>query len=122
VFATGLVFLFLFRRTWQHVYPYDFPLMLIGGLMMIGTGALLLLSSVIADRTAYYLVPLQAAMLARIPYLPIRSGRPLYFITPYAVFLVVFIGWMSMSSLFRDCYVPYKTWLFGGHTSEESQI
>jgi EpsG-like putative glucosyltransferase len=122
VFVTGLVFLFYLRRPWQHFYPYDFPLMLIGGFMMVGTGALLLLSSVIADRMGYYLVPLQAAMLARIPYLPIRSGRPLYFITPYAIFLAVFVGWMSFSSLFRDCYVPYKTWLFGGHASEESEI
>jgi hypothetical protein len=122
VFGTGTVFLFFLRRAWQQLYPYDFPLMLIGALMMVSTGALLLLSSVIADRMGYYLVPLQAAMLARIPYLPIRSGRPLYFIAPYAVFLVVFVGWMSMSSLFHTCYVPYKTWLFGGHASEESQI
>lgn len=122
IFVTGLVFLFFLRRAWQQLYPYDFPLMLIGALMMIGTGALLLLSSVIADRTGYYLIPLQAAMLARIPYLPIRSGRPLYFLTPYAVFLAVFVGWMSVSSLFHDCYVPYKTWLFGGHASEETQI
>ena len=122
IFVTGLLFLFFLRRAWQRLYPYDFPLMLLGSFMMIGTGGLLLLSSVIADRMGYYLVPLQAAMLARIPYLPIRSGRPLYFITPYAVFLVVFVGWMSMSSLFGMCYVPYKTWLFGGHANQESQI
>lgn len=122
VFGTGFVFFFLFRRAWQQFYPHDFPLMLLGAFMMFGTGALLLLSSVIADRTGYYLVPLQAAMFARIPYLPIRSGRPLYFIAPYTVFLVVFVGWMTMSSLFSLCYVPYKTWLFGGHASEESQI
>jgi hypothetical protein len=118
VFITGLFFLFMLRRPWQHLYPHDFPLMLLGALMMVATGALLLLSSVIADRMGYYLVPLQAAMLARIPYLPFRTGRPLYFIGPYAALVAVFVIWMSVSSLFPLCYVPYKTWLFGTPPSE----
>jgi hypothetical protein len=95
------------------VFPYDYQLMVLGAMIMIGTAAMLLVSSVIADRIGYYLIPLQAAMLARIPTLPLRSGRPLFFLAPYALFLAAFLGWMSFSSLFQLCYVPYRTWIFG---------
>ena len=86
---------------------------MIGSLMMLGTFALLPVSGVIADRLAYYLIPIQALIFARIPYFHWQSDRTLHVVFPYALLLLMFAVWTYFSYHFQLCYVPYKTWLFG---------
>ena len=114
VLSLSALYFFLFlRRKWRRVFPVDFKLVMIGSLMMFGAFALLPISTVIADRLAYYLIPIQTIMFARIPYFRWRSGRTLHIVFPYALLLSLFVVWTALSELFRLCYLPYQTWLFG---------
>lgn len=110
---SGAFFLLLLRGKWARSFPQDFKLAMIGALMMLACLLLLPVSSVIADRLAYYLVPIQAMIFARIPFLPIRTNRTAYAAAPYLGLLLLFVAWTSMSAVFAGCYLPYRTWLFG---------
>src|SRR5690606_33350622 len=70
--VTGAVFFALLRKHWQKTEMADYSLVSIGSLGMIALAALLPVSTVIADRLGYYFVPIQAVILARIPFLDIR--------------------------------------------------
>ena len=39
-----------------------------------------------------------------------RSG---YMLAAYSLLLFVLAFWTSRSALFEQCYVPYRSWLFG---------
>ncbi|MGB3739966.1 MAG: EpsG family protein, partial [Pontixanthobacter sp.] len=101
----GLLWGLVLRREWLQRFPKDAKLAMVGVLMMVGVIALMPLSSVIADRIAYYLMPLQAMIFARIPFLDI-SLRRIWSIAPYAMLLVLFIAWSQLSSHFDTCYLP----------------
>jgi hypothetical protein len=110
---SGLYFLWFLRRKWERDFPADFKLAMIGSLMMVGALILVPVSSVIADRLAYYLIPVQVLILTRIPYFQWRSSHQLHTVFPYALLLSMFVVWTSLSSLFDQCYRPYQTWIFG---------
>lgn len=109
---SAVYFLLFLKRKWQRIFPEDFKLAMIGALLMITMLALLPASSVIADRVAYYLIPLQAMMFARIPYLPWKTERTLHIVLPYLAVLGLFVIWSTRSFLFDVCYLPYQSWLF----------
>lgn len=109
---SGLFFLSVLQRTWSRNFPEDLALAQLGAWLMIGAVGLLPVSTVIADRFGYYLIPIQAVIFARIPFLPLRSAK-LLAAAPYVGLLLVFGVWSMRSSLFAACYVPYQTWLFG---------
>lgn len=110
---TGGYFLVLLRRKWKTKFPADFKLAIIGALIMLAIIALLPLSSVMADRLAYYLLPIQAMIFARLPFLQIRNDRAVHVAFPYVLLGVTFLVWSSISWHFAQCYLPYQTWLFG---------
>ena len=110
---SGLYFIYFLRRKWRTTYPDDFKLVMVGALIMTAALALVPVSTVIADRLAYYLIPIQAIMFARIPFLPFRSEHNLHVALPYLGLLAVFLVWASLSSHFQQCYIPYQTWIFG---------
>lgn len=110
---SGLYFLLFLRRKWRVEFPQDFKLAMIGALVMLAMLSLLPVSSIIADRLAYYLVPIQAMMFARIPFLSLRKDRSLHIALPYIITLAVFVVWTSLSGHFKQCYIPYQTWIFG---------
>jgi hypothetical protein len=111
---SGFVFLWTVRKSWQKSFPHDFKLVMIGALMMVGALVLLPLSSVIADRLAYYLTPIQAVIFARIPYLPLKKDtRAALSSLSWIGVSAIFVVWLAMSSLFALCYTPYQTWLLG---------
>ena len=110
---SALYFIYFLRRKWHTAYPADFKLVMVGSLLMIAALTLIPVSSIIADRLAYYLIPVQAIMFARIPFLPFRAEHNLHVALPYLGLLAVFLVWASFSSHFQQCYVPYQTWIFG---------
>ena len=64
---SSLIFLLFFRKQWLKKYPKEYSLMMVGSSMMLVCFLSLSVSTIIGDRFAYYLIPLQAAFFARIP-------------------------------------------------------
>ncbi len=110
---SGLLFFTLLRNNWERHYPGDFKLLLIGAIVMLALTPLITISTVIADRLSYYFVPIQAIMLARIPYLPIGPSRKVLAASPYLLLLLMFTVWTIFSWHFQICYLPYRSWIFG---------
>lgn len=110
---TGAAFLFMFGRSWARSSRGDYGLVELGSILMLGLFFLLPLSTVIADRVGYYLIPIQTMIFARLPMLSLGSYRKVYAFAPYGILLAVFTVWIIFSSLFQKCYLPYQTWLFG---------
>ena len=106
-------FFLALEKKWLNKFPRDFRLASIGALMMVATFLLLPVSSVIADRIAYYLIPIQAAIFARIPFFSWRVDGVFHTAFPYALLFVVFLAWTLLGSHFERCYIPYQSWLFG---------
>ncbi len=71
------------RRGWQARFPADYRLALIGSWLMLLFTPLVFVSSVIADRASYYLIPVQAMVLARIPAVMTSRLMPIFAIAPY---------------------------------------
>jgi EpsG family len=109
--AVGAFFLLALRRTYLERFPADYQLALIGAWMMLGTLAVVPISSVISDRFGYYLAPIQLMIMARIPYLVEGRDRAILSAAPYAALGLALVVWTSFSALFNQCYLPYQTWL-----------
>lgn len=111
--ATALFYFFVMRKKWKEISPKSSRLATLSSFLMILTLPLVLVSSVSGDRFAYFLIPLQAMILSNIPFLPIRQYRPIFSVAPYLILGFTFLIWVSFSWHFTECYVPYKTWIFG---------
>lgn len=110
--ATGLFYTFFLSRRWKQAYPNNHKLVSLLALGMIGLGALLPLSSVIADRFGYYFVIPQLMILAAIPWLYARKRGKLITAAPYVAIGGLFLAWTILSDHYARCYVPYRV-LFG---------
>lgn len=111
--VAGLGYFLFLRRKWKSTFPRDYKLVSVGALMMCAMIVLVPVSTVIGDRLGYYLIPIETMIFARIPYLPIRNSRAFLSAAPYLGLGLLFLVWTSLSSHFAECYVPYKTWVFG---------
>lgn len=107
---TGAFFFLYLRPGWLARFPKDYKLVSLGAMMMVADLALVMISSVIGDRLGYYLVPLQAVILARLPFLPVSK---IWTVIAYLGLILFLFTWTWLSDIFQICYVPYKTWLFG---------
>ena len=110
---TAFYFLLFLRVKWKRISPSDYSIVTIGVAGMLFIMLLLPLSSVISDRLGYYLIPIQAMIFARIPFLPMKSLGELHRALPYVGLYLVFLVWSLMSKNFESCYLPYQSWLFG---------
>lgn len=111
--ATGVLFFVLIRVAWKRRFPQDFRLVALGALLMVGLFPLVFVSTVIGDRVAYYLIPMQAVIFARFPYLGRRFIPFEMTFAPYLVLGLMLFVWVNNSRLFEQCYVPYQSWIFG---------
>jgi hypothetical protein len=108
----GGYFLVKLRPSYQERFPADYKLALIGSWVMIGTLALLPLSTVLSDRFGYYVTPIQIMIMARLPFFSRRGQQAqLYAVAPYLALGLVLIVWTANSEMFERCYLPYRTWL-----------
>jgi hypothetical protein len=110
---TALWFLLFLRRKWLVTSAADYKFAVIGSLMMLSLIVLVAVSSVIGDRLNYYFILIQAMILARLPFLPLRQGKAVAILLPYLGMFMVLVVWTLLSRHFEQCYLPYNTWLFG---------
>ena len=117
VYRTGILaltaahfFIFL-RKPWNKYYPKDYSFVALGSLLMFLPLLVVPFSGVAADRFGYFLIPIQAVIFSRIPYLKLRNNKALHIFYPYIALLFLFIVWTSFSSLFDQCYRPYRNML-----------
>lgn len=110
---SSISFFWFLQKSWKRDFPedYHFVTFSAGGMLLIGT--LLPVSSIIADRLGYYLIPAQAMIFARIPAMQSVTSRALLAAAPYLGLLVFFIVWTMSSHHFQLCYMPYQSWIFG---------
>jgi len=106
--SPAIYFLFLRRRldrNSQEMVLFDIVsiltiLFFVGGFV----------SSVIGDRFQYYLIPVQVIILVRS--LVCFQQKQLTVFLYSAVYGAYFLIWTSLSSNFRDCYLPYNNFMW----------
>lgn len=108
----GVYFFIFLDKAWKRVSPEDYNLAYLGSLMLLACVPLVFVSSVVADRFAYYLIPLQAMIVVRASFL--LKGRHSYVLAvlPYIGLLAMFALWALVSHHFSSCYIPYRSVLF----------
>lgn len=118
IFRVGLLslsamhfFLFL-RKKWLQSWPKDYSLASIGAIGMALAFLVLPVSTVISDRLGYYLIPIQTMIFARITTLPLQTNARLHATLPYLALALVFVVWSQLSRHFKQCYIPYQSWIF----------
>ena len=110
---TGVGYLYLRKRRWIANEGHFSRLTLLGSIMMIVLLAILPLSSVIADRFGYYLIPIQAIILANLRFSHLPYLRWVIVSSPFVILLLTFGVWTVNSVHFNSCYVPYNSWILG---------
>ena len=113
ILLSAFYFFFFVRTKWKTRFPRDYSLVSLGAIGMVLTVVLFPVSSIVADRFGYYLVPLQTMIFARLPFLSFRFNQTLHSCAPYVGLLVFFFAWAHFSLHFEKCYLPYNTWIFG---------
>ena len=118
--STSVVFLTLMRKAWRERFPADYNLVLLMGWASVGLLLLLPISSVVADRLAYYLIPIQAMIVVRTRLILTRwQGQAL--VAGFLLGLTAFLGiWTALSSHFEQCYLPYQNELLGTPVSTKA--
>ena len=106
----SVFFVFLATR-WKSRFPSSFKWVSIG---CFGGASLILilpLSSVIADRMAYYFYIFFCATISSIRQLGGEYKNLVYTLVMGAM-IVYFTGWTIMSRHFNSCYIPYNNIIF----------
>ena len=120
--VTAFYFGWSLRRKWKNTHQKDYSFICLGAIAMLLTLLLIPISSTISDRIGYYLVPVQAMIFARVPYLPFRMNRILHKSIPYFFLLLLFFVWTYYSYHFQECYLPYQSWIFGFPNGNETGL
>jgi hypothetical protein len=107
---SGAAFLWLLDQKWKARSIRDYKFVKIFSYAMVASFAVSLYSSVIGDRIAYYLLPAQLMIFARLPLLFRGGGSTIVVFAPYAAEAVLLLAWITLSPLFQKCYEPYQIW------------
>ena len=110
---TALLFERYTRRMARH-YPNEYNLMRLFALLSFALIPVMLINTVALHRLIFYIVPMQAYILAALPQAVFTSRRSarlaeLGALGLYAAYIVV---WFSASRHANICYVPYQSYLY----------
>lgn len=105
---TGGAFLLLFRKQWATTMPQTYQLALAGSAMMVALPSLLFLSSVIADRLGYYLIPIQLLILIHAHLFFQGKNRIAIYLAIFVGLGVVLVAWSQFSPHYQACYSDYQ--------------
>ena len=107
------VFFQFYERAYQKFYAADFALMRIFSIASFGLVATFFVSSLVAHRIGYYILPVQLITLARLPYVMQPKRREaLIALAPYLVYGAYITVWFTYSRHAKICYLPYDSYLF----------
>jgi hypothetical protein len=119
VSAAGVIFFLYAQNRWKTVFPQDFVIIRYFAGATLLLVPLTVLSSVIGDRIGYYLMPAQAIIFARLPFLERVRSQPHWTAVPYIILFTFLVVWIWLSPLAGICYTPYDNHLFGGDGQPE---
>ena len=111
--VTGMFYFLFLEGYWKRKSPADYSLVTIGALMMLMDLALVSVSSVIADRFGYYLIPIQTMIFIKMASVRTQRYSKALALAPYAGLFLFATVWFGLSTHFERCYVPYKSWILG---------
>lgn len=108
---SAIYFYLCVKEKWKKTFPIDYNLASLGSMGMVLLLLILPISTIISDRFGYYLIPIQAMIFARLPFLPFKLNHSIHIILPYLGLFTVFLVWTLTSWHFQKCYIPYDNWL-----------
>ncbi len=108
---SGFYFILFVKKKWFQRFRSDYSIVSIGSISMILLPFLMVISTIIGDRYGYYLIPIQAMIFSRLPYLPFKMNHNIHIIFPYLILFLVFVTWTQTSWHFQKCYIPYDNWI-----------
>jgi len=111
--GSGILFFVFFKKKWKEFFPEDYVLVTVSSSLMIFLFFVLSISTIIADRFAYYLIPIQAMIFARLPYLRLGKSSQTVNLMTWTSVVILFGVWTAYSWHFQRCYVPYQSWITG---------
>ena len=112
MFPVSVLF-FVNRERIMKAFPNHFETLKIWNLAILALAPLTILSSFALHRFNYYVMPFNLVSFVYVSHL--MFTRRFHFVAvliPPLVYGIYTIGWQSMSSHFRACYVPYQSVLF----------
>lgn len=115
---SALYFFLFVKKKWRKSFPLDYSVVNLGAIIMILILFLVPVSTIISDRYGYYFIPIQAIIFSRLPFLPFNRHLLIHSLFPYLAVIIIFITWTQTSWHFQECYIPYKSWIFGFPDSE----
>lgn len=106
--------IFEFQKiNFRRLFSKDYVLMRIfsiAGLLMI---PMVLISSIAAHRILFYVIPMNAVILMRLPRVLSGSWRlDLVHMMPFVAYGLYIVVWFATSSHAARCYIPYDSYLF----------
>lgn len=111
--AISAVFFEVYRKTYERLYPGDYPLMRIFSIMTFLVVVVLFVSSIAAHRLGFYMMPVHIIMLLRLPrVMSARSPDVLLAAMPFIAYGLYITVWFATSRHATVCYVPYNSYLF----------
>jgi hypothetical protein len=111
--SIAAVLFYLGRKSWLRNWNDDYYLTSLLSAAMIALLPVTFLSSIIADRFAYYLMPAQLSIFCRLPYLKgswLSSSNMR--LAPFVLLGAGLLLWLYFSPLAELCYTPYRNYLF----------
>ncbi|NQX88247.1 MAG: EpsG family protein [Halioglobus sp.] len=104
----------IYRNRMAFMYPKEYNLMRIFSLVSFSLIPILFVNSVALHRLIYYVVPMQAYILAALPGVIFANRRDsrLAQTGPLALYAAYIMVWFSLSHHANVCYVPYENYLF----------
>ena len=104
----------MLRSAWKEKFPRDYDLVRLLAFAMLPLLPISALSSIAADRLAFYLMPTQLMIFARMPVLLARARHARdWEVLPYVLLGGFLIVWVTASPLATACYLPYDNYLLG---------
>lgn len=104
----------LYTSRMARMFPNEYNLMRLFALVSFALIPVMLINTVALHRLIFYVVPMQAYILAALPSALFASRRSVQIaeIATIAVYAAYILVWFSASRHANICYVPYQNYLF----------
>lgn len=118
IFRLGIIVLTavgfeLYHKRMARVFPREYNLMRVFSLVSFALIPVMLVNTVAVHRLIFYVVPMQAYMLAGLPAALFTNRRAIALaeLVPVAAYTCYLLVWFTLSRHASVCYVPYQSYL-----------